>query len=423
MDPASDCAARLAALSADPRFASRSEDLRSLAEDVGTDDMDAPKSWGGIDLFAAFPKESTVTVGHRDGLEHLLGVLAGITVFMPVAWTWLSFHRASQAYNNLLQTGSEEGRTFLSLWTTGFDGRLQDRHLLVPMSLVSVGLIIFAVLFIVAHRLAASYNVRREDARLSEAQAELASCLTDAQRVLNSRRAENHQQIGAMVKESVRRLLRAHDATEAGAQELRETMVEVRDALTPVLSSLQATSAESASSAERAKQASEALIAAVDQTESGLKRIMGDLGDSLGARVEHFATSLSAHTDKFASSVGTHVAELRRETQGALHTAGTAARAAADEVVSSVTSVAEVQRGVVDEIARLSATSTNFSADVKTLIAALQETVREVDASLVRHESAMQAQVSELTSARDAAERMLLQLEQQASTNGHARTF
>ena len=167
------CVRRLRELAQDPRFATRSDDLEALARDIETPDGD---SWADVDLFAAFPAEATTRLHHRNLVERLLGVLAGVSVFLPVAWTWWSFHSASDAYARLIrEDGEPEGRTFLSLWTTGFQGRLQGWHELVPMAFVSVVLIVFAILTLVTHRLSAGINVRREEHAAQEAQTELVS--------------------------------------------------------------------------------------------------------------------------------------------------------------------------------------------------------------------------------------------------------
>ena len=157
------CAAQLRKLAEDDRFAKRADDLESLATDVERADGDA---WAGVDLFAAFPSDTGIASSHPNWVERLLGIASGAAVFAPVAWTWWSFRDASRAYRTMLSEGTEaDGTSFLSLWATGFDGNLSGSHLLVPMAGRSLALIILAIALLVAHRITAELNVRREEER------------------------------------------------------------------------------------------------------------------------------------------------------------------------------------------------------------------------------------------------------------------
>ncbi len=119
---AAQSAADIAALAKDKRFAPRAGELEALAGDLANPEGD---TWAGVDLFAAFPPESSIELRHRNIGERIVGVLAAVSVFLPVGWTWLEFRKASAAYEQMIADGGEpEGRTFLGLWATGFDGRL-----------------------------------------------------------------------------------------------------------------------------------------------------------------------------------------------------------------------------------------------------------------------------------------------------------
>src|SRR5689334_15437494 len=98
------CAASLRALAQDRRFDSRAADLSSLASDVEKPDGD---EWAGVDLFAAFPLDTGSPASSPNWLERALGIASGVSVFLPVAWTWWSFRDASSAYQDMLATGKE----------------------------------------------------------------------------------------------------------------------------------------------------------------------------------------------------------------------------------------------------------------------------------------------------------------------------
>jgi transcription-repair coupling factor (superfamily II helicase) len=190
---ATSVAAELTKLAEDPRFSSRTSDLKDLVVDIVDPEGDA---WAEVNLFAAFPADSTVRAVHRRPGENVVGAIAGAMVFAPVAWTWWGFHDASKAYKELIaDSGDPEGTTFLSLWASGFDGRMDGfwggLHQLVPMAMGSLLLVAAAVVAVVLHRAIATRNVRREEESAEEARILLTSALTKAQRIVSARRADH----------------------------------------------------------------------------------------------------------------------------------------------------------------------------------------------------------------------------------------
>ncbi|MFD2082888.1 hypothetical protein SAMN05421678_11818 [Actinopolymorpha cephalotaxi] len=353
-------AEHLEQLADDPDYALRASDLRSLASAVSDADDD---SWTGVDLFAAFPASSTVSVWRSGSFERYLGILSGISVFLPVAWTWWSLHAATSAYHSLLGANGEKGRTFLALWTEGFDGRLASDHRLVPMAKVSVWLIVVAVALIVLHRLFAQAGLRREDEQSAHAEAALVSALSGAQRVLNERRSDDPARIESLVKRSVKELHRAHERTREGSDQLHLASERLRDA------------------ASNAGQASGNLAALVAGAQS--------------AQTDLTATLASVHKQLDVS-----LAELRAGLSASTQDLQTATTKAVSALAAEVGQVADTHRALKTEVTAIGANH-----------ASVGQVIGQLDDSLERHESALQGQVSELTAARDAAERMLSQLE------------
>ncbi|WP_166139437.1 hypothetical protein [Nocardioides ochotonae] len=213
------CADKLERLAADPRFDTRAEDLRSLAAAV-RDQGDG--TWTGIDLIGAFPPEASINVSKQHWLERVLGVSAGASVFLPVAWTWWSIYEASGAYRDLIRSGDEQGRTFLGMWTTGFDGRLAGRHDFGTTAMVSFGLVALAVLLVVLNRWVSDRYIFKEETSGGEARRDLAAALGSAQRFLNERRTDDPRFLEAALKRSVAELNEAHAASREGVQMLRD---------------------------------------------------------------------------------------------------------------------------------------------------------------------------------------------------------
>ena len=352
-EEAIECSTRLRTLAGDHRFAARSSDLELLADEI--DDPDQG-SWSGIDLIRAFPPNSTVSAHSRGTLEGVLGVLATVAVFAPVAWTWYSLRAASAAYGDLLAAGGGSGETFLSLWITGFDGRLADIHTLIFVAGVSVVLILLAVSMLIAQHTVARVSTVREEQRALVAENELASTLTQAQRVLNARRAENPTELESLVKRSVQQLDAAHTATRKGAEDLRTAVGKSSQLLSPLLTRLGDASRDVQQALQLAEQSEKQLSGSILKHEAGISQSLATL------------------------------------------TAG---------VTKALEGIDVETRSTAQRSQQLTAQATKSNTEIAAEMAKLTTLIERLDAALERHDSALQAQASELTATRDAAERML----------------
>lgn len=429
------CAHRLEELAQDPRFNSRADDLQALARDIATPDGD---SWADVDLFAAFPAETTTRLSHKDGLERVLGVLAGVSVFLPVAWTWLSFHRASDAYRDLIEgEGEPEGRTFLSLWTTGFEGRLGGQHQLVPMAMWSVVLILVAIISIVAHRLIAGRNVRYEEAAAQEAHTRLISALTRAQLILGTRRADHPLRVEGIIKSSMKKLREAHEAARQVIGDLAVTSAAVGTSVRDLVESAQAAGAETAKLMAQATHLNAELTAAAERTESSLatslSTVQGAVTSSLSSVEGTVASSVkSAHEamdastrrleqalnlslSSFESAMGVRVDALKDEAAAEIRRAGETLQSVVGRIGASTEKNALAANDLSDQVGAMTDDNARTRDEFIAAIADVRAAVEGIESALSRHESALQGQISELTGARDSAERMLRRL---TATNG-----
>jgi hypothetical protein len=121
------------------------------------------------------------------------------------------------------------------------------------------------------------------------------------------------------------------------------------------------------------------------------------------------ATAQSVHDalQRFLAGVDTHLDDLRRESSDVIVKSGEVLQSGAALVSAAVGEVGKGQKELGRELSGLSRTGEQAGRAVTSAVDALHGAVRAVSESLARHESAMQAQASELTAARDAAERML----------------
>ena len=395
MDPASECADRLRALANKTAFAARADDLRSVADELVDDDLD---SWVGVDLVAAFPPDASIDLPPRDQAPRYLAVLAGVSVFAPVAWTWFSLRQASQAHLEMLEDrdGPVED-TFLSLWISGFDNHLATIHRLGPVTLVSVLLIFLAAALVAAHRITAARADRDDESRERAAASSLVRELSTAQRLLNTRRSDDPARVEAVVKRSVKELLAANKATQLTAQDMRDAADSVGTVLTTLTTATEDARTSTLATSEAADRLANSSVSTGQAIDDALKR--------------------------FLAGVNSHLADLRRETSEVIVKSGEATQASASLVSSAVNQVGATQHELARHLAELSDTGRNAGGAITVAMDSMQRTMRDVDDSLARHESAMQAQASELTAARDALERALRVLEDMATnaSNGRAR--
>jgi hypothetical protein len=393
--------AKLDDLIADEHYSGRAEDLKSLSAAVADEDDD---SWTGIDLFAAFPPASSVAVRHQSRSETVWGILAGISVFLPIAWTWWSLHSATSAYNDLFSAGEERGRTFLALWTVGFDGRLdgpiERLHRLVPMAMVSLSLIIFAVVCIVAHRVVARSSVASEDAAQADSEARLAEALTAAQRHLNQRRSDTPGHVEALVKRSVRQLRKAHEDTSNAASELKETAEELSATVSPLLAAAARATGDLSAAAATLQGTEASLNGALSTMQSGLDKTVADVGVAIVEKTEALELGIAKSVLDLAAALGSRTDDLKAATGQAV-----------SELSSEVAKISGSHQAIGIELRAFTSASATSASDTQLMLERLNELVVRLDAGLSAHDSALQSQVSELTAARDAAERLLRQFE------------
>lgn len=433
-------ASRIGELAVDPRFDGRQSDLKSLAQAL-SDDSDT--SWTGIDLIAAFPADATISVHHRQILERVLGVLAGISVFLPVAWTWFSLHSATQAYNDLLASGQEKGRTFLAMWTEGFDGRLGGAHQLVPMALVSFALVLFAVACIVLHRLAAEINVHREDKESSRAHRDLVTALLTAQRLLNERRSDDPRFLEAAVERSVKELNKAHLATrkgveamqastQNGVEKINEAGAHLTAAIAPLLASATTAGTNLAASAASAADAEKRLSSSVAEVKSGLADALEQFHNAVTGSTSQLTAETTTALSKLAEKLE-QVAAVQTELARQVAAANDANRASLAEAAETgrrtTTALADATAASMARLADATSASTAQLADRSNAsLTQLSEVIRDLHLELQAHASSLQAQVSELSRNADLSSQILSQIEDmpvppddRQPTNGRVR--
>jgi len=450
-DGGAQCAVSIAALAKDKRFAPRATELEALSRDLANPEDD---TWAGVDLFAAFPPESSIEVRHRNIFERVLGVFAAVSVFLPVGWTWTGFHRASAAYEQMIMArGEPEGKTFLGLWASGFNGRLDPGDRLAPMASFSIVLIGFAITCLVLHRVVADINVRHEERKFALARTELTKQLTAASLVLNERRADHPQRIEGVIKSSLDKLRKTQDAARKAVVELSTTAENVSTGLNELVSSvldartqtetllaqakdthraLEEATARTGESVSKSISSLDAVVrTGVDVSQAAVTRSVGAVETSLRQSIQASQDSVRTSaleltrqlTDAVAvleQSFGRHLSSLTDEAIGAIGQSGGALLGVVDRIGGSAEATAAAASSFAEQVGVLRDDNVVAREDMVNALGDVRSTLQEIESVLDRHETTLQGQASELTSTRDAAERMLRQLVGSAATsNGH----
>lgn len=410
ISPADEAANELLRLSRDPAFSPRSSDLADLAHAVrGYEDVHSP--WTGVNLQSAFPPASSIALGKRHPLEAALSVLATASIFFPIAWTWWSLQAATRAYSEMLADDSADGRSFLQLWTSGFDSRLSTIHYLTPVATVSVMLILLAVGLIVINRVVDSVSHRNEQRRVAAAEAELSSALTTAERVLITRRTESPQDLERVIRVSVDRLDKANQETAEAANRLHQASEAASSAIGVATSGLTSSLQEVTSASQHLQSSAQVMNQAATQTESTVRNALHGFSDGVQKAVTDFQAANAA-----AASATT--GQLQQALAG-LQAAGNAAGSANDSVAKSIDRLSTALATFESDLGTSAGKATqdlvkaldDSQARLTSQVAEIANALARVDEALTATQSATQSQTTELTQARDATERLLRHLE------------
>ncbi|MFD6894128.1 hypothetical protein ACFWB0_06205 [Rhodococcus sp. NPDC060086] len=382
MTTAQSCAKDLRELAADKRCVHRADDLKELADALTTGDSD---TWAGVDLLAAFPESTTASTRKFGLTEMLLGAGAAVFVFAPVAWTWFSLRAASQAYLDMTADGVKPDDTFLGLWISGFEGHLGSAHRLVPMAVVSILLIVLAAVLVILQRIVGHAADRKDESEALMFESRRVSILCAVQREIGGLHAADPSAIEAIVRSSIRKLSEAHDATKEGLDRLNATSVSLETATATMSAAADAARVSS----QGAEQAAVALQSATNESHHRISETLDNFSDGLKNRL----------------------ASAQVETSTVIARSSDTIKSAIDDLVAGVELTEQSQRAVANSIDTMDRRSVDSSRELHSVVVDLRSAVEEVERSLHHHESAMQAQASELTAARDAVEMMLRRLE------------
>lgn len=400
----------------DCRFITRREELGALAEAV-TEGGSREAVWRGVDLQAAFSPETTIRLKQRRRrwLAGTAGALAGIVVFVPVAWTWWSLHRATEAYQVLLAKGlQQDGASFLQLWTTGFGGNLDPHFRLSSVALWAVIVIATGVALIALERVFSRSADQADDDEHRACASRLARTLNYASITINCGNIQDPIQVVDLLDETVRQLLQAHQQTRESADLLRrasygldESTMRTTSTLEASLSALLATFRSSI----------EGTVTTFDSSVQGVSAellkaagsITKDFGQSIASTSGILETSVATVAGELSASAG-RVAKASDEMQAAVTASATAQQTLAGAASSIGTNIHALEtnlrsqlQGAADainrEVAALRGTTSEFARNVS-------DNTKDVGHSLGQYTSALQHQISELTQIRATLERL-----------------
>ncbi|MBN8738285.1 MAG: hypothetical protein J0H86_02160 [Xanthomonadaceae bacterium] len=401
----------------DPRFSARHRELDALARAVAAGGS-AESLWHGVDLHASFTPESTIRLAPRRlrWVPAFIGALAGIVVFLPVAWTWWSLHRATQAYQQLLAQGpKQEGASFLQLWATGFEGLLPQHLWLSDVAQWAVILIASSVLLIVLERVISRSADRNDEESHRECATRLAQTLSYATITINSGNIEDPIQRLEIVAETIAKLLDAHRRTSDAAAQLTRAASgleaatsrmtsKLEDSLSTLLEGFNSSIEGTVTSLGDAVQTVTAeLLRSAGTISQDFSQSIVSTSDTLEAAATTAAGKLTASADRIAQSSNEMQTAASASTAAQQTLAGAAARIEVN-VQSLENALRSQLKELTDAISRETGALRGTTGDFARQVSA---NTSEVGLSLGQHTSALQHQISELTQIRASIERLL----------------
>ncbi|MFF4587320.1 hypothetical protein [Streptomyces sp. NPDC001388] len=353
----------------DPALAPRAEELRALAQALGSTDTDALDAWADLDLMGTFARPESVAEPVVDGrgtrFDSALDWVLGALVFLPLLFTWFGLWQASSAYGAL--TGDDPkaaGRPFLQLWQSGFDGHLGE---VFRFGHVAVGgCLTLAMLFVLTavhgyRRTAAERREEQARGRTRAALARLVPVLTSAQLSLNAHRFASPQRFAAELNSAAGRLQRMQTKAIATQEELTRAARLV---------------GEAADKAEQRLAQAEAYVRPIEQVVLRIEETVRDSGVAIQAAVRGLDDPVTQAGRRLADAVGDQTGvldkaleELRMAGEGMrevlARTADRLETAVGDNGTSIHKALSDAARQVEDSLTVLAASQRGFTTGVE----------------------------------------------------------
>jgi hypothetical protein len=389
-------------------FAPRQADLTALADALDAGEAWDFDGWDRIDLITSFNPISTIHIEPSRRGNHALGAAAGVVMFLPLVWTWMSLHAASQAYNRLLESRprAADGVSFLQLWVTGFGGELPARERLGTVTIVSVFLILAAIVLLVGNRWYTEGGHRHDDRRYAQAEAELATALTAAQRELAKATLSRGATPETLVL-SVTKLMEAHKATSEASQRVAATVEMARTAITDAIDQVRLVSSHMAGTTSSFDRAAVAVGGAAATVERETRQALDQLASSLATAAERSGQQISAAQLQATSELGKAsdgLSRVHRDLITALDDFTRSRDLTQSGFASSLASSDQARLAMSQDVAKALAAIQSLFGEMHDKLAQLEGAAERLEDTFVANTSATQSQVSELTRARDALE-------------------
>jgi hypothetical protein len=300
------------------------------------------EGWSRVDLRSIVELAAGAGPGSGEGGPPRRGVrelAPSLLVFLPLCVTWGFLALATATYREMLDDPAghrkAEGRSFLELWESGFDGRLAAAasfHYVAYYTLAAIGLLVAALWW--------SWHAGRRDEHRDDVQlAELSALLTQAQFLLaqtvhgsTARVARDTERAAARMSGMAQDLVQVQQATAGAAKKAAELLGTAKDAATEITAAARDLHSASADTREAVgvlataadelvERAGELRKAGRDSADavSGAVRLASD---SAGEQLRMVADSAGEQVRQVAAVAGQVVRQAGVEAAGAVQAAG-----------------------------------------------------------------------------------------------------
>lgn len=227
----------LCQLANEPELLPRRPELLGLADAI-REGGQAESGWRGANLAEIFHPDRAISQPQHIG-GGVLGVLATVIVFFPIAWTWFGLKHALEAYRDVIVPGSRENRSFLQLWVQGFDGTLPSYLALPEVAFGSVLLIGSSILLVLLDRMRQNWREAAGHRRWQQLAARLSSTILLAEQTVRVGSAESADDLMASTRDAAESIATGGLLLAALVKDLQSLAVDLRDGIVTASSGLE----------------------------------------------------------------------------------------------------------------------------------------------------------------------------------------
>lgn len=374
-------AAILRDLTKAPELAGRASELNALADSLEAGG-EAESGWRGANLVESFQPNQVLHRPAEPAGVRLLGTMATIVVFFPIAWTWWGLRVALAEYRGVMAADSSETRSFLQLWTQGFDGAIPGHLALPEVALGSVLLIAVSILLVLIERMNHSRSAIRQERHSERLGSQLSGVILLAEQTLRMGTMQTNEDRVALLEDAAQAIQDAHGLIAVLTKDLENVSAKLKVDVSDASTALQTS----------ATVAAQELKEAGSSASSAFKDAASDGSELIRTATTSALSGLTSSVQLIENAASSQTAAADSAT-GASNELAKAAGAIGSNVTAMNASIAGLKTGLESAIGPVVTSLDNRALELNGHTSSLEE-------ALSSHTAVLQHQISELTQIR-----------------------